>query len=64
MVWHSFSAYATSRLHMIEGRMKSKMYQDILDRNLLPSTRMLKIKRKWACQQDKAARMAQSITQL
>ena len=52
MVWGCFSAYGTGRLHIIEGRMNGEMYRDILDKNLLPSTRMLKMKRGWTFQQD------------
>ena len=52
MVWGCFSAYGTGRLHIIEGRMNGKMYRDILDKNLLPSTRMMKMKRRWTFQQE------------
>uniref|UniRef100_A0A9J7XAX4 Transposase Tc1-like domain-containing protein n=1 Tax=Cyprinus carpio carpio TaxID=630221 RepID=A0A9J7XAX4_CYPCA len=53
MVWGCFSARGTGRLHIIEGRMNGEMYRDILDKNLLPSTRKLKMKRGWTFQQDK-----------
>lgn len=43
MVWGCFSASGTGRLHVIEGRMNGEMYRDILEKNLLPSTRMLKM---------------------
>ncbi len=52
MVCGCFSAYSTGKLHIIEGRMNRKMYRDILDKNLLPSTRMMKMKRGWTFQQD------------
>ncbi len=52
MVWGCFSARGTGRLHIIEGRMNGEMYRDILDKNLLPSTRKLKMKRGWTFQQD------------
>ena len=52
MVWGCFSAYGTGKLHTIEGRMNGKMYRDILDKNLLPSTRMMKMKRRWTFQQE------------
>ena len=32
--------------------MNGKMYRDILDKNLPPSTRMMKMKRGWTFQQD------------
>ena len=34
----------TGKILIIEGRMNGKMYRDILDKNLLPSTRMIKMK--------------------
>ena len=37
MVRGSFSANGTGRLHIFEDRMNGEMYQDILDKNLLPS---------------------------
>src|SRR4029434_1293115 len=52
MVWGCFSAYGTGKLHTIEGRMNRKMYRDILDKNLLPTTRMMKMTRGWTFQQD------------
>jgi len=52
MVWGCCSAYRTGKLHIIEGRMNGKMYRDILDTNLLPSTRIMKMKRGWTFQQD------------
>lgn len=52
MVWGCFSAFGTGKLHIIEGRMNGKMYGDILDKNLLPSTRMMKMKRGWTFQED------------
>ena len=52
MVWGCFSAYGTGILHIIEGRMNGEMYRDILAKNLLPSTKMLKMKRGWTFQQD------------
>ena len=32
--------------------MNGKMYRDIFDKNLLPSTRMMKMKQGWTFQQD------------
>lgn len=52
MVWGCFSANGTGKLHIIEGRMNGQIYRDILDQNLLPSTRMMKMKRGWTFQQD------------
>lgn len=47
MVRGSFSAYGTGKLPLIEERIIGKVYRDILDKkkkkNLLPSTRMIKM---------------------
>jgi len=51
-VWGSFSASGPGRLHIIQGNMNSHAYQQILDQNLLPSVRELKLGRKWVLQQD------------
>lgn len=42
MVWGCFSARGAGRLHIILGRINGEMYWD---KNLLPSTRKLKMKR-------------------
>lgn len=44
MVRGCFSTYDTGRLHITEGRINGAMYRD---KNLLPSTRMLKMKWWW-----------------
>ncbi len=43
MLWGCFSAKGTERLHRIEGPMDRAMYRKILDDNLLPSARILKM---------------------
>ena len=48
MVWGCFSAYGTGK-----GRMNGKMYRDILEKNLLSTTSMMKMKRGGTFQQDK-----------
>ncbi len=48
MLWGCFSAKGTGRLHHIEGPMDRK----ILDENLLPSVRTLKMCRGWVFQHD------------
>ncbi len=47
MLWGCFSAKGTGRLHRIEGPMDGAMYHKILDENLLPSSRTLKMARGW-----------------
>lgn len=44
MAWDCFSVYGTGTFQIIAGRMNEKMYQDILDKYLLSSTRMMKMK--------------------
>lgn len=62
MVWGCFSARGTGRLHIIDGRMNGEMYRDILDKNLLPSTRKLKMKRGWTFQQDNDPKHKAKVT--
>ncbi len=52
MLWGCFSAKGTGRLHHIEGPMDGAMYRKILDKNLLPSVRTLKMCRGWVFQHD------------
>jgi transposase len=52
MLWGCFSAKGTGRLHRIEGKMNGAMYREILNDNLLPSARALKLQRGWVFQQD------------
>ncbi|KAK3529096.1 hypothetical protein QTP70_016528, partial [Hemibagrus guttatus] len=52
MLWGCFSAKGTVRLCRIEGPMDGDMYCKILDENLLPSARTLKMGRGWVFQHD------------
>lgn len=51
-VWGSFSASGPGQLYIIQGNINSHAYRQILDQNLLPSVRELKLGRKWVLQQD------------
>ncbi len=52
MVWGCFSSHGTGRIHVIEGKMNGAMYREILEVNLLPSARMMRMRHGWAFQQD------------
>ncbi len=52
MFWSCFSAKGTGWLHRIEGPMDGAKYHKILDKNLLPSARTLKMGRGWSFQHD------------
>uniref|UniRef100_A0AAY5JVH9 Tc1-like transposase DDE domain-containing protein n=1 Tax=Esox lucius TaxID=8010 RepID=A0AAY5JVH9_ESOLU len=52
ILWGSFSAKGTGRLHRIEGKMDWAMYCEILANNLLPSVRALRMGRGWVFQHD------------
>ncbi len=52
MLWGCFSAKGTGRLHRIERPMDGAMYCKILDENLLPPARTLKMGHGWVFQHD------------
>ncbi|KAF2354270.1 Transposase Tc1-like [Trinorchestia longiramus] len=52
MVWGCFSSSGVGKLHIIEGTMNGRKYREILEEQLLPSARLLKLKRGWKFQQD------------
>ena len=52
MAWGCFSSQGTGRLHVIEGAINGAMYRELLELNLLPSARMMKMRRGWTFQQD------------
>ncbi|MGH0127136.1 UNVERIFIED_CONTAM: hypothetical protein FKN15_030485 [Acipenser sinensis] len=52
MVWGCFSVSGPGRLAITEGIMNSALYQRILQENVRPSARELKLKRSWVMQQD------------
>ncbi len=52
MLWGCFSAKGPGRLICVKERMNGAMYREILSENLLPSARVLKMKRGWVFQHD------------
>uniref|UniRef100_A0A3B3R2T1 Tc1-like transposase DDE domain-containing protein n=1 Tax=Paramormyrops kingsleyae TaxID=1676925 RepID=A0A3B3R2T1_9TELE len=52
MVWGCFAASGPGRIVVIDGKMNSRVYQDILQENVRPSVRQLKLRRGWVMQQD------------
>ncbi|KAK3514198.1 hypothetical protein QTP70_009439 [Hemibagrus guttatus] len=52
MLWGCFSAKGPGRLIRVKERMNGAMYREILSKNLLPSARVLKMKRGWVFQHD------------
>ena len=50
--WGCFSTSGVGKLVFIEGNMTGQMYCDILEKNLLPSVKKLKLRKKWIFQQD------------
>ena len=63
MMWGCFSASGTGNLHRIVGKMDSAMYQDILEKNVTPSVRNLKLGRTWYLQQDNDPKHTSKATQ-
>lgn len=43
IIWSCFSASNTVALHVLEGNINGVMYQDILQENLISSTKKLKL---------------------
>uniref|UniRef100_A0AAR2L9T4 Tc1-like transposase DDE domain-containing protein n=1 Tax=Pygocentrus nattereri TaxID=42514 RepID=A0AAR2L9T4_PYGNA len=52
IVWVCFAASGPGRIDVINGKMNSQVYQDILQENLRPSVLQLKLNRRWVMQQD------------
>ena len=52
MLWGCSSAVGTARLVKIEGKMNGAKYRDVLDENLLQSTRDLRLVQRFTFQQD------------
>jgi hypothetical protein len=52
MVWDCFAASGPGQLVIIDGKMNSQVYEDILQENVRLSVCQLKLKRSWVMQQD------------
>lgn len=52
MLWACVAASGTGNISLVEGRMNSIKYQQILEANITPSVKKLKMKRGWLLQQD------------
>ena len=52
MLWACVAASGTGNISLVEGRMDSIKYQKILEGNITPSVKKLKMKRGWLLQQD------------
>ena len=52
MVWRCFSASGPGQLGIIDGKVISQVYQDILQENVRLFVRQLKLNRSWVMQQD------------
>ena len=52
MLWGCVAASGTGNIAWVEGRMDSTKYQQILEANITPSVKKLKLKRGWLLQQD------------
>uniref|UniRef100_T1E4C8 Transposase n=1 Tax=Crotalus horridus TaxID=35024 RepID=T1E4C8_CROHD len=50
MVWGCFAASGPGRIVVIDGKMNPTFYQDILQENVRPSVRQLKLRRGWVMQ--------------
>lgn len=51
-VWGCISAHSTDRIQMIKRTMNGAMYWEIHEKNLFPSTRMMRMGPRWSYQQD------------
>ena len=52
MLWGCFASTGTGKLHVIEGKMDSAKYREILEESMLTSVKLLKLPRGWVFQHD------------
>ena len=52
MLWGYIAASGTGDISRVEGRMDSIKFQQILEANVTPSVKKLKLKRGWLLQMD------------
>jgi hypothetical protein len=50
VVWSCFAASGPGQLAIIDGKMNSQVYKDILQENVFLSVRQLKLNRSWVMQ--------------
>jgi hypothetical protein len=62
MVWGWFAASGSGQIAIIDGKMNSQVYQDILQENVRLSVRQLKLKRSWVIQQDNDSKQRSKST--
>lgn len=62
MVWGCFTAHGVGDLHIIEGKMNSFMYRDILENKMLPSAKKFYGRRRWTFQQDNDPKHTANLT--
>jgi transposase len=62
MVWGCFAATGPEQLAIIDGKMNSQDYQDILQENVRLSVRQLKLNRMWVMQQDNESKHGSKST--
>lgn len=62
MVWGCFTAHGVGDLHIIDGKMNSFMYREILEKKMLPSAKKLYGRRRWTFQQDNDPKHTANLT--
>uniref|UniRef100_A0A3Q1JIP2 Tc1-like transposase DDE domain-containing protein n=1 Tax=Anabas testudineus TaxID=64144 RepID=A0A3Q1JIP2_ANATE len=52
LIWSCFAASGPGQIVVIDGKINSRVYQDILQENVRPPVHQLKLRRGWVMQQD------------